>query len=83
MISRHGKMSALGLKRTFAMQNRLSALPPKATAKADIPKMVMSALPPEADMCGATKEVRYGPQADIAINRVPLARLETHLSVAR
>jgi hypothetical protein len=26
---------------------------------------VMSALPPEADMCRATKDVRYGPKADI------------------
>ena len=29
-------MSALGHKRTFAVQNGMSALPPKATAKADI-----------------------------------------------
>jgi hypothetical protein len=26
----------------------------------------MSALPPKADMCGATTDVRYGPIADIA-----------------
>jgi len=26
----------------------------------------MSALPPKADMCGATGDVRYGPKADIA-----------------
>jgi hypothetical protein len=25
----------------------------------------MSALPPKADMCGATKDVRFGPIADI------------------
>ena len=25
----------------------------------------MSALPPKADMCGATRDVRYGPTADI------------------
>src|SRR5215470_16259024 len=25
----------------------------------------MSALPPKADMCGATKDVRFGPKADI------------------
>jgi hypothetical protein len=25
----------------------------------------MSALPPKADMCGATKYVRFGPKADI------------------
>jgi hypothetical protein len=38
-------MSALGQKQTFAVQNRMSALPPKA------------------DMCGATRDVRYGPTA--------------------
>ena len=27
----------------------------------------MSALPPKADMCGATRDVRYGPRADIRI----------------
>ena len=26
----------------------------------------MSALPPKADMCSATKDVRYGPKADMA-----------------
>jgi hypothetical protein len=40
-------MSALGHKRTFALQNAMSALPPKA------------------DMCGATSDVRFGPIADI------------------
>jgi len=27
----------------------------------------MSALPPKADMCGATRNVRFGPIADIAL----------------
>ena len=40
-------MSALGHKRTYAVQQ------------------AMSALPPRADMCGATRDVRYGPEADI------------------
>ena len=40
-------MSALGHKRTFAVQNGMSALPPKA------------------DMCGATRHVRFVPIADI------------------
>jgi hypothetical protein len=31
-------MSALGQKRTYALQKAMSALPPKATAKADIRK---------------------------------------------
>ena len=39
-------MSALGHKRTFAVQKGMSALPPKA------------------DMCGATRDVRFVPIAD-------------------
>jgi hypothetical protein len=27
----------------------------------------MSALPPKADMCGATRDVRFGPKADIGL----------------
>jgi hypothetical protein len=27
--------------------------------------IVMSALPPKADMCGAARDVRFGPKADI------------------
>jgi hypothetical protein len=35
-------------------------------SKADIcPQKVMSALPSIADMCGAIRHVRYGPNADI------------------
>ena len=41
-------MSALGHKRTLAVQNGMSALPPKA------------------DMCAATSDVRFVPIADIA-----------------
>jgi hypothetical protein len=37
----------LGQKQTFAVQN------------------VMSALPPKADMCGAKRDVRFVPEADI------------------
>jgi hypothetical protein len=44
----------------------MSALPPIATAKADMPQMVMSALPPKVDMCSALAHVRFGPKADIA-----------------
>jgi len=43
-------MSALGQKPTCALQNLMSALLPIATAKADMPQMVMSALPPKADI---------------------------------
>jgi len=29
-------------------------------------RFAMSVLPPKADMCGATRDVRFGPKADIA-----------------
>jgi hypothetical protein len=58
-------MSALGQKPTYAPQQAMSALPPIATAKADMPQMVMSALPLKADMCGANRHVCFGPKADI------------------
>src|SRR5262249_22370992 len=41
-------MSALGQKRTYAVQKSMSALPPKA------------------DMCVATRDVRFGPIADMS-----------------
>jgi hypothetical protein len=47
-----GVMSALGHKRTFALQYAMSALPPKA------------------DMCGATRDVCYGPKVDIQLARL-------------
>jgi len=61
-------MSALGQKQTYAVQKAMSALPPIATAKADLSQTVMSALPPKADMCGALADVCFGPKADIAHN---------------
>src|SRR5262252_7857320 len=47
MLVKGRPMSALGQKQTFAAQNGMSALHPKA------------------DMCGATRDVRFGPEADI------------------
>jgi hypothetical protein len=58
-------MSALGHKQTCAPQKAMSALPLVATAKADMPQMVMSAFPPKADMCSAQAHVCFGPIADI------------------
>jgi hypothetical protein len=58
-------MSALGQKQTYAVHKPMSALHPIATAKADMLQMVMSALPPKADMCGANRHVCFGPIADI------------------
>jgi hypothetical protein len=40
-----------------ALQNVVSALLPTATAKADMPQMVMSALLLKADMCSARDDV--------------------------
>jgi len=57
----------LGQKQTCALRQVMSALPPIATAKADMPKMVISALPPKADMCAATSDVGYGPIADMVL----------------
>jgi hypothetical protein len=55
----------LGQKPTYAPQYVVSALLPIATAKADMPQMVMSALPLKADVCGANHYVSFGPKADI------------------
>src|SRR5262245_1372700 len=62
-------MSALGQKQTYAVHQPMSALPPIATAKADLSQTAMSALPPKADMCSATRDVRFGPKADIRFYR--------------
>ena len=43
---------------------RMSALGQKQTCAV---QTSMSALPPKADMCGATRDVCFGPKADIAI----------------
>ena len=55
-------MSALGHKRTYAVQKGTSALPPIAPAKAKFRKRpkdqkTVSALPPKADICYATAYV--------------------------
>ena len=60
-------MSALGQKRTYAVHNRMSALPPNSDRESGFPQKVMSALPPKADMCGATRDVRFVPKADMPI----------------
>ena len=42
---------------------------PNSDRESGLPQTVMSALPPKADMCGATGDVRYGPKADIRFYR--------------
>src|SRR5262249_61407286 len=66
--SPYGEVSGLRREMSSAdwaeLENqRMSALGQKQTFA---PQKVMSALPPKADMCSATRHVRYGPKADIA-----------------
>src|SRR5215475_10794173 len=60
-------MSALGQKQTYAAHKLMSALPqlrPRKPTSAN----GMSALPPKADMCGATAHVCFGPIADMTLS---------------
>ena len=57
--SRHGRMSALGHKQTFAVQQAMSALPPITTTKAKFEQNAMSGLPLKADVGGAAREVHF------------------------
>src|SRR5262245_55260847 len=50
-------------KLTCAVQTVMSALGQKRTFAM---QKVMSALPPRANMCGATRDVRFGPIADMS-----------------
>jgi len=59
------KCSALGHKRTYAVQNGMSALHPIASAKADFRARSCPLYPPKADMCSALAHVCFGPKADI------------------
>ena len=63
-------MSALGQKRTYALQQAMSALLPIATAKAKFRERPCPVYRPKADMCGATRDVRFGPIADIGLVEV-------------
>ena len=60
-----GPMSVLGQKSRHLRCNnscRMSALGHKRTFRSAI---AMSALPPKADICSATRDVRFVPKADI------------------
>ena len=63
-------MSALGHKRTFAAQNGMSALPPKAD---------INRLPPKADIQRRVRHVRFVPIADMQLlnNATGSQELET------
>jgi len=58
------QVSALRQKQTCAVHQLMSALVPKATAKAKFPQVVEFTLPPKADMCRALTHVRFVPIAD-------------------
>ena len=53
-------MSALGQKRTYAVQKSMTALPPIATVESGFPHRTMSAPPPKADMCSALAQSALG-----------------------
>jgi hypothetical protein len=75
-ITVNQSMSALGQKRTYALQQAMSALHPIATRESRHLPKVMSALPPKADMCGAQADVSFGPIADIRVcRRTSVARV--------
>ena len=52
-VRQKGSMSALGHKRTFAVRNAMSALPPKA------------------DMCAASRDVRFVPIRTLCLKKKP------------
>src|SRR5262245_29444917 len=56
-------------------------LEPAQFATAARPGPTMSALPPKADMCGATRDVRFGPKADMP-SLMPVG-VEINLSSSR
>ena len=66
-------MSALGHKRTFAVQTSMSALGQKQTCAA---QLGMSALPPKADIRSARAHVRFVP---ITRTHAPQQQLFDHL----
>src|SRR5262249_5742973 len=41
---------------------------PNSDRESEIPQKARSALPPKADMCSATGDVRFGPKADILVS---------------
>src|SRR5262249_16512426 len=57
---------------------------PNAQKQKCTPQNGMSALPPKADMCGATRDVCFGPKADIATYSITSSpRLSSDSGTAR
>ena len=65
MCALHRSMSALGQKRTYAVQQADVRFTLNSDRESGSPQRRMSALPPKADMCGALAHVRFVPIADI------------------
>ena len=53
---------------------------PNSDRESGFPHKVMSALPPKADMCGATRDVCYGPIADICDAEAVIERLSKRMT---
>src|SRR4029453_4480272 len=64
-VSSKAMMSALGHYRTCAAHPNVR-FAPICDRESGLAQKFMSALPPKADMCGATTDVRFGPIADIS-----------------
>jgi hypothetical protein len=62
-------MSALGHKRTYAVQKAMSATP-NSDRESGLSQNAMPALPPKADMYGALVDICFGPKQTFAV-RVP------------
>jgi hypothetical protein len=56
-----------GSKADIGTAKRNVRFTPNRDRKSGFPHKVMSALPPKADMCSATTDVRFGPKADISL----------------
>ena len=70
-------MSALGHKRTCAVQKPMSALPPIATAKADFRKRSCLLYPRKRTCAVQLGDVRLGPIADIGIYSITSSARES------
>ena len=73
----HSQNVAFPKNRNWCNVAKMSALGQKQTCA---PQVVMSALPPKADMCSAPAHVRYGPIADILLQSA-LISLSTSVAI--
>src|SRR5262245_38764258 len=62
-FSAHQTHVRFGSKAKHMQRKRPCPIYPNSDRESGHPQTVMSALPPKADMCGATRDVFYGPKA--------------------